>query len=80
MKKVFLAVLMLVMGIAFLLPPMNHANAQTNGEITWGKVMTGVYNDLHPYTLNWSGNVLDKGGLNLASMKVTGSHEADLVI
>jgi hypothetical protein len=37
LKKVFLAVLMFVMGIAFLLPTMNHANAQSNGEITWGE-------------------------------------------
>lgn len=52
-----------------------------SGNITWGEVQKGVYDQLHPYTLNWSGDVLDKGGLNLSTMKVTKkSSEADIVI
>ncbi|MBE3555290.1 MAG: hypothetical protein IMW85_09980, partial [Thermicanus sp.] len=34
-------------------------------QIKWGEVKEGVYSPLHPYTLLWSGDVLESGGFNL---------------
>lgn len=57
------------------------ASAEASEKITWGNAQQGTYDKLHPYTLNWSGDVLEKGGLNLSTMKLTDkSAEADIVI
>jgi hypothetical protein len=49
--------------------------------IQWGAVQTGSYDSPSIYTLNWSGDVLDKGGLNLSTLQMTNSSaEADIVI
>lgn len=57
------------------------ASVHAAGKITWSDVKKGTYENLHPHTLNWSGDVMRDGGLNLSTMKVTkkGS-EADIVI
>lgn len=57
------------------------SSAMASDDIRWSEVQKGTYSELHPYTLNWTGNVLDKGGLNLSTMKMTEkSKEADIVI
>lgn len=57
------------------------AAAAATDLISWGEEQAAVYNKIHPYTLNWTGNVLDKGGLNLSRLEYTAdSAEADLVI
>ncbi len=56
-------------------------SVQAADTITWGDKQSGVYDKLHPYTLNWSGDVLDRGGLNLLELKyTTSSSDADIVI
>lgn len=43
--------------------------------------MKGSYNSLSPYTLNWTGDVLDRGGFNLEDLAVTSdSSTTDFVI
>ncbi|MDD3766217.1 MAG: copper amine oxidase N-terminal domain-containing protein [Eubacteriales bacterium] len=55
--------------------------AQDEEIIKWSEPKTAVYDKLHPHTLNWSQNVLDRGGLVLSSMEITTSpSEADFVI
>lgn len=48
--------------------------------VSWGEATTHVYDNLHPYTLNWSGDPLDKGGLSLTDLKTASAGEADIVI
>ena len=56
-------------------------HASDDGYLYWGEVQSGVYRELHPYTLNWSGDVLEKGGINLTTLKMTTQpDEADIVI
>lgn len=78
MKKAFsIFTVLCLLGMFALFP----AEARGAAVIKWGQVQTGTYENLHPHTLNWSGNVLDKGGLKLSTMKTTTkSSEADLVI
>jgi len=54
--------------------------AAASDRIIWSEAKTGTYDPIHPYTLNWTGDVLDRGGLNLSTMKQTGSKDADIVI
>jgi hypothetical protein len=55
--------------------------AAASGSIAWGPAQTGIYESPSIYTLNWSGNVLDKGGLSLLTLKMTNqTREADMVI
>jgi hypothetical protein len=50
-------------------------------KIEWGEVKEGVYSPLNPFTLLWSGDVLESGGLNLTTMKITNkASEADIVM
>ncbi len=57
------------------------ASASAAATITWGEEQEVIYDKLHPFTLNWSGDVLDRGGLNLATLELTSnSSEADIVI
>lgn len=56
-------------------------SADAAAKIQWSKAKKGSYNNLSPYTLNWSGDVLSMGGYSLAAMDVTASSkEADFVI
>ncbi|CAM4166782.1 copper amine oxidase N-terminal domain-containing protein [Paenibacillus alkaliterrae] len=72
-----LTILMLCLAVSGLAP----GAAQAASTIKWGEEKSGVYNQIHPYTLNWTGNVLDRGGLNLFTMEyTTDSSEADIVI
>jgi len=49
--------------------------------IYWGDEERVVYDRIHPYTLNWTGNVLDRGGLNLIELAYTSdSSDADIVM
>jgi hypothetical protein len=49
--------------------------------IQWGEEEGVIYDRIHPYTLNWSGDVLDRGGLNLVELYYTeDGSEADIVI
>ncbi|WP_159882032.1 copper amine oxidase N-terminal domain-containing protein [Paenibacillus puerhi] len=81
MKSLFTRMLVLLM-LSVLLVPSGMAQAsETTSKWYWGETKTGVYQPLHPNTLNWSGNVLDKGGLNLTTLKQTAKpDEADMVI
>jgi len=64
--------------LILLLLPLGKAGAASM--TSWGAVQTGTYDSPSIYTLNWSGNVLDKGGLNLARQQMAGAAEADVVI
>lgn len=57
------------------------AGAASSAQIYWGDEVKFTYDKLHPHTLNWSGDVMRDGGLNLTTQKITtkGS-EADIVI
>lgn len=68
--------LLLVLQMFMIAVPVNAA-----GKIQWGEVKKGVYDPLHPYTLVWSGDVLESGGLNLSDMQFTkDGKKADIVI
>ncbi|MDQ1911438.1 copper amine oxidase N-terminal domain-containing protein [Paenibacillus sp. GD4] len=67
--------------MAALVPFGTAAAAGGDGKLYWGEVKTGTYQPLHPNTLNWSGDVLDKGGLDLKTMEITtDTKKADLVM
>jgi hypothetical protein len=57
-----------------------HAAGESGETITWSPVKSGAYDPLHPYTLNWSGNVLDRGGLSMTTLKAASAKDADIVI
>ncbi|HZG84852.1 copper amine oxidase N-terminal domain-containing protein [Paenibacillus sp.] len=82
MTKVFTFLLSVV--VATLLLPFSSQPIQAeagSGALQWGEVKTGIYQPLHPYTLNWSGNVLDRGGFALSEQRTTAEPtEADFVI
>lgn len=79
MKKITAFFLSIAMAISLF--SGNIFASDTREIIRWSEPETVVYNDLHPYTLNWSGDVLDRGGLNLSTMKnTTSSATADIVI
>jgi hypothetical protein len=81
LKKTWIVFWTIVLAVFSLQLSSVSVKAADDGYLYWGPVKTGVYTQLHPYTLNWSGDVLDKGGLNLISMKLTTkSSEADLVM
>ncbi|MFD0959294.1 copper amine oxidase N-terminal domain-containing protein [Paenibacillus chungangensis] len=81
MKKSMLYMTALLAFILLCLSNVLQAQASNKGYIYWGEVQTGEYRPLHPYTLNWSGDVLDKGGLQLSSLELTtDSGAADFVI
>jgi len=69
-----------LIGLCLILLLLPFGNAGAASMISWGAVQTGTYDSPSMYTLNWSGNVLDKGGLNLARKQMTGAAEADVVI
>jgi hypothetical protein len=82
MKNIKWILLVLFIYSAIVFIPAG-ASAQTNedSKLFWGDVKTGTYEPLHPNTLNWSGDVLDKGGFDLATLGITSnSEEADLVM
>lgn len=81
MKKSLLYTTALLATILLCLSNGQEAKASNDGYIYWGEVQTAEYRPLHPHTLNWSGDVLDKGGMNLSSQELTAdSGSADLVI
>lgn len=74
---------MLLLTLALICGSMHAwpASAADDGYLYWGEVHNGVYKKLHPNTLNWSGDVLDKGGMRLSDLQMTtNSDEADLII
>lgn len=76
-RNVFAVVLAFVLAFQGLLFPADAAAKK----IKWGEVKEGVYSPLHPFTLLWSGDVLQSGGLNLTTMKITKkASEADIVM
>ena len=78
MKKIKL----LLMSIILLLTLLNiQVYSDENMTITWSEVKTFTYSPLHPFTLNWSGNVLDRGGVNLRTNQITTNPtDTDIVI
>jgi len=67
--------MMMILQLFFAYP------AQASEKITWGEVRQGVYENLHPFTLHWSGNIMQDGSLSLATMEVTDDRpEADIII
>lgn len=73
--------LFLVAIVLVWLPHAEQTQASSDGYIYWGDVQTAQYAPLHAYTLNWSGDVLDRGGMSLSTLKqTTSSSEADIVI
>ena len=82
MTKVFTLLLSFLVATLLLPFPTQPIQAEAgNGALQWGEVKTGIYQPLHPYTLNWSGNVLDRGGFVLSTQRTTADPtEADFVI
>lgn len=79
MKSIRMLLLTLAL-ICFSMPAWP-ASAADDGYLYWGEAQSGVYQELHPNTLNWSGNVLDKGGMRLSDLRMTTRpEEADLII
>lgn len=81
LKKWMISLTMLFL-VSFMLPSNAfYGSAAAADMITWGEKQSAVYDKLHPYTLNWSGNVLNQGGLNLLDLEyTTDSDEADLIM
>ncbi|MCP1143723.1 fibronectin type III domain-containing protein [Lysinibacillus endophyticus] len=80
MKKVIYPLFALVVLLQLVISPLS-ANAAEQVYFTEPK--EGVYNPLHPNTLNWTGNVLVDGGYNLMTNSLYGRGEggqADIVI
>jgi hypothetical protein len=74
--KLVLAILLLGLTLA-----ANPIHASQDGYRYWGEVYSGEYRPLHPYTLNWTGDVLDRGGMDLDTLTITSDgSEADFVI
>ncbi len=81
MKKFKAGIGMLAMAIVIQLLLAGSAAAGPSAKISWGEEVKITYDKLHPYTLNWSGDVMKDGGLNLTTQKVTAKGaEADIVI
>jgi len=79
--KKTLALLIASLLLISLLPGLGSGTARAGDTIYWGEEHSAVYDQIHPYTLNWTGDVLDRGGLNLTSMKYESkSASADIVI
>ncbi len=47
--------------------------SQQEEVIRWSAPRTATYDKIHPYTLNWSGDVLDRGGPAPRQMEPVGS-------
>lgn len=80
MRKPIVFLLTVFLCWTLVLPGTGSVLAGDDGYIYWGEVRTGVYDQLHPYTLNWSGDVLAPGGLNLTTMEMTDGKNADIII
>jgi hypothetical protein len=80
-RKGMLSIAMLLLFSLLLPGPLFSGTAKAAESIEWGPKQSAVYDKIHPYTLNWSGNALDRGGLNLIDLEyTTQSSEADIVI
>src|SRR5690606_295380 len=80
-RKWLYATVLSLFAAVLLLLPNQQTEASSDGYLYWGEEQSAEYSPLHPYTLNWSGDVLDRGGLNLSSMTYTSSSsDADIVI
>jgi hypothetical protein len=78
LKKIFM--LLMVAMLVFVVP-FPYAQANDANKMHWSTPKQGTYKPLHANTLNWSGDVLDKGGFSLADLEVTtDSRKADFVI
>lgn len=81
MKKFKAGIWMLAMAMVIQLLSAGSAEAAETAKISWGEEVKVTYDQLHPYTLNWSGDVMKDGGLNMTTRKVTAKGaEADIVI
>lgn len=78
MKRI--ALLLLTVLLSFATAGSVYAASQSGEKIRWSQIKTGVYDPLHPHTLNWSGDVLDKGGWSLSTLKAASGKTADIVI
>jgi hypothetical protein len=78
LKKLFM---LLMVATLVLVVPFPYAQANDANKLHWSAPKQGTYKPLHANTLNWSGNVLDKGGFSLADLEITtDSNKADFVI
>jgi hypothetical protein len=80
LKRLFAILLSVAVILAAGLIGVPQVQAAGGEMIRWGEVKTGSYSPLHPYSLNWSGDVLDRGGISLTTLKAASSDEADIVI
>lgn len=81
MRRLGLLLLTFAMLIAFSFVPRISAAESGDDYLSWGEVRTAVYKELHSYTLNWTGDVLDKGGMSLSDLRITDDGtKADIVI
>ncbi|TMV46687.1 hypothetical protein FE783_25620 [Paenibacillus mesophilus] len=78
--KRLLPILFAIMLLGAFAAGSAHAAGESGETIQWSPVKTGTYDPLHLYTLNWSGDVLDRGGLSLSTLKAASAKEADIVI
>jgi hypothetical protein len=73
---------MILVAMLMLMVPLGSVQADVaSNKLYWGEIKQAVYQPLHPNTLNWTGDVLDKGGMSLADLKMTtDSTKADIVM
>lgn len=70
MKNIQRVLAILIISIACLHYPPNDVFANEN-PIEWSQSKEDVYSPLHPYVLNWSGDILQDGGMDLDTMVIT---------
>jgi hypothetical protein len=81
LKRTFAAAAIMLALVAACIGIWPNSAHAADDLIYWGEPQSAVYDSIHPHTLNWSGNVLDRGGLNLLDMEyTTDSSKADIVI
>lgn len=80
-SSVYYWLLSLFAAMLLSLTAIQQVQASSTNDLYWGEVQTAEYAPLHAYTLNWTGDVLDRGGMNLSTLtQTTNSSEADIVI
>ncbi|RKN64445.1 copper amine oxidase N-terminal domain-containing protein [Paenibacillus ginsengarvi] len=80
MKKLFMLVCTMLVSAVLSTGAVYAADTGT-GQVHWSAAKAFTYTPLHPFTLNWSGDVLDRGGLSLTDLSLaSAAKDADLVI
>ncbi|SOB90955.1 fibronectin type 3 domain-containing protein [Ureibacillus xyleni] len=80
MRKILYPLLALVVILQLVVSPLSASAAE---QVYFTEPEEGKYEPLHPYTLNWTGNVLVDGGYNLSTKVLHGRGQgnlADIVI